>query len=44
VRSTRPRSTPTAFAGSFTRPTTAQAGDEFLVDYGPLGSIALRFV
>jgi 2-oxo-hept-3-ene-1,7-dioate hydratase len=31
-------------AGSFTRPTPAQAGDEFAVDYGPLGSIALRFV
>ena len=31
-------------AGSFTRPTTAQAGDEFFVDYGPLGSIAFRFV
>ncbi len=31
-------------AGSFTRPTTAQAGDDFTVDYGPLGSIAFRFV
>ena len=31
-------------AGSFTRPTTEQAGDEFFVDYGPLGSIAFRFV
>ena len=30
-------------AGSFTRPTTAQAGDDFLVDYGPLGSVAFRF-
>ncbi|MGV2292237.1 2-oxo-hept-4-ene-1,7-dioate hydratase [Trinickia sp. YCB016] len=31
-------------AGSFTRPTTATAGDAFHVDYGPLGSIAFRFV
>jgi 2-oxo-hept-3-ene-1,7-dioate hydratase len=31
-------------AGSFTRPTTAQAGDAFGVDYGPLGSIDFRFV
>ena len=31
-------------AGSFTRPTGARAGDDFVVDYGPLGSIALRFV
>jgi 2-oxo-hept-3-ene-1,7-dioate hydratase len=31
-------------AGSFTRPATAQAGDNFHVDYGRLGSIALRFV
>ena len=31
-------------AGSFTRPTTAQAGDSFHVDYGPLGSVAFRFV
>jgi len=31
-------------AGSFTRPTTAAAGDGFHVDYGPLGSIAFRFV
>ena len=31
-------------AGSFTRPTAAQAGDNFHVDYGPLGSVALRFV
>lgn len=30
-------------AGSFTRPTTAVAGDNFHVDYGPLGSIAFRF-
>ena len=30
--------------GSFTRPTTAVAGDTFHVDYGPLGSIAFRFV
>ena len=31
-------------AGSFTRPTTAQAGDNFHVDYGPLGAVAFRFV
>ncbi len=31
-------------AGSFTRPTTGQAGDTFHVDYGPLGSVAFRFV
>jgi len=31
-------------AGSFTRPTTAQAGDDFHVDYGPLGSVDFRFV
>ncbi|HEX6706368.1 MAG TPA: 2-oxo-hepta-3-ene-1,7-dioic acid hydratase [Albitalea sp.] len=31
-------------AGSFTRPTPARAGDAFHVDYGPLGSIAFRFV
>jgi 2-oxo-hept-3-ene-1,7-dioate hydratase len=31
-------------AGSFTRPTSAQAGDNFHVDYGPLGSVAFRFV
>ena len=30
-------------AGSFTRPTTAVAGDNFHVDYGPLGSVAFRF-
>ena len=30
--------------GSFTRPTAAQAGDNFHVDYGPLGSVAFRFV
>lgn len=30
-------------AGSFTRPATAQKGDSFHVDYGPLGSIAFRF-
>ncbi len=30
--------------GSFTRPTTAQAGDSFHADYGPLGSVAFRFV
>ncbi len=31
-------------AGSFTRPTFAARGDTFHVDYGPLGSIAFRFV
>jgi len=31
-------------AGSFTRPTLAKAGDNFHVDYGPLGSVAFRFV
>ena len=31
-------------AGSFTRPTPAQPGDSFHVDYGPLGSVAFRFV
>jgi len=31
-------------AGSFTRPTTAQAGDNFHVDYGALGAVAFRFV
>ena len=31
-------------AGSFTRPTTASAGDTFHVDYGPLGAVAFRFV
>jgi 2-oxo-hept-3-ene-1,7-dioate hydratase len=31
-------------AGSFTRPTPAQAGDSFHADYGPLGSVSFRFV
>ena len=31
-------------AGSFTRPTPAVAGDTFHADYGPLGSVAFRFV
>ncbi|MEO7242817.1 MAG: 2-oxo-hept-4-ene-1,7-dioate hydratase [Variovorax sp.] len=31
-------------SGSFTRPTTAVAGDTFHVDYGPLGAVAFRFV
>ncbi len=30
--------------GSFTRPTSASAGDTFHADYGPLGSIAFRFI
>lgn len=30
--------------GSFTRPVDANPGDTFHVDYGPLGSIACRFV
>ena len=31
-------------AGSFTRPVAGAAGDVFHADYGPLGSIAFRFV
>ena len=31
-------------AGSFTRPATAVAGDNFHVDYGPLGTVSFRFV
>jgi 2-oxo-hept-3-ene-1,7-dioate hydratase len=31
-------------SGSFTAPIPAKAGDVFRADYGPLGSIALRFV
>jgi 2-oxo-hept-3-ene-1,7-dioate hydratase len=31
-------------AGSFTRPTAAARGDTLHADYGPLGSIAFRFV
>jgi 2-oxo-hept-3-ene-1,7-dioate hydratase len=30
--------------GSFTAPTPARAGDTFHVDYGPLGTISVRFV
>lgn len=30
-------------SGSFTRPVTARAGDEFLADFGPLGKIGCRF-
>jgi 2-oxo-hept-3-ene-1,7-dioate hydratase len=30
--------------GSFTRPVNAAAGDSFHADYGPLGSIAFRFI
>ncbi len=30
-------------AGSFTRPAAAVAGDNFHVDYGPLGSVSFRF-
>ena len=30
-------------AGSFTRPTTAVAGDRFRVDYGPFGVVEFRF-
>jgi len=30
--------------GSFTRPTTAERGDAFRVDYGPLGAIEFTFV
>jgi 2-oxo-hept-3-ene-1,7-dioate hydratase len=31
-------------AGSFTRPTTAQTGDALHADYGPLGTVSIRFV
>jgi 2-oxo-hept-3-ene-1,7-dioate hydratase len=31
-------------AGSFTRVVPARAGDQFFIDYGPLGSIFCRFV
>ena len=31
-------------AGSFTRPTTAVAGDGLHADYGPLGTVSFRFV
>lgn len=31
-------------AGSFTRPTPAQAGDSLHADYGPLGTVSFRFV
>ncbi len=31
-------------AGSFTRPTGAAAGDNFHIDYGPLGAVSIRFV
>lgn len=31
-------------SGSFTRPVTAQAGDVFYADYGPLGTINCRFI
>ena len=31
-------------AGSFTRPTTALAGDTIHADYGPLGTVSFRFV
>ncbi|HEX3791931.1 MAG TPA: 2-oxo-hepta-3-ene-1,7-dioate hydratase, partial [Pseudonocardiaceae bacterium] len=30
-------------AGSFTRPVHAEDGDVFLADYGPLGTISIRF-
>ena len=30
-------------AGSFTRPVACAAGDTFHADYGPLGSISVRF-
>ena len=30
--------------GSFTRPTSAVAGDTFHADYGPLGAVSFRFV
>ena len=31
-------------AGSFTRPVNGGAGDTFVADYGPLGTIGFRFV
>ena len=31
-------------AGSFTRPTGAVAGDNFHIDYGPLGAVSFRFI
>jgi 2-oxo-hept-3-ene-1,7-dioate hydratase len=31
-------------AGSFTRATTTHAGDEFVADYGPLGTVTCSFV
>lgn len=31
-------------AGSFTRPVPAAAGDSFHADYGPLGTVSLRFI
>ena len=34
----------TILAGSFTRPVVIEAGDEFNVDYGELGSVSCRFV
>ncbi len=34
----------TVLGGSFTRPVACAAGDTFHADYGPLGSISLRFV
>jgi 2-oxo-hept-3-ene-1,7-dioate hydratase len=34
----------TVLCGSFTRPVACAAGDTFHADYGPLGSISLRFV
>jgi 2-oxo-hept-3-ene-1,7-dioate hydratase len=33
----------TILSGSFIRPVAAQAGDSFLADFGPLGSIAIAF-
>lgn len=33
----------TILGGSFTRPVNAAAGDQFNVDYGPLGAITCRF-
>jgi 2-oxo-hept-3-ene-1,7-dioate hydratase len=34
----------TVLGGSFTRPVACAAGDSFRADYGPLGSISVRFV
>ena len=37
------RARETVLAGSFVRPVDAAPGDLFHADYGPLGSVTLRF-